>query len=573
MKNLFSFITVLIIGFVLIGYRVHYSNLGRPNKPLIITQWDAFGYYQYLPAAFIYHDLKTWKWAEKVDKTYNVTGGNGLPVARLDNGNLVCKYLGGVAIMQLPFFVLGHTVARLTHYPRDGFSPPYQYSLAFGAIVYSLLALVLLAALLRKFFSDRDTAITVLLLTLASNFLQYSAVHSGLSHVWIFPLYVVILFTTMKWHEKPKPIWALLTGVFIGLATICRPTEAIAVFIPFLWNCQTKGARQLKWQMVLAHKSHLILATFGGIIGLLPQLLYWKYLTGSFIFDVGSKWVFLNPWFRVLFGFEKGWFVYTPICVFFVLGLFFIRRYPFRLAVLIFCLLNIWIVISWDDWHYGASYSCRALVQSYPVFALPLAAFVQWTSTKKGFIAFLILGSYLIGVNLFQVVQYNSTILHYDDNNARYYRHIYLNPNPSPLTMSLLDTQDWIADENVFKNVRIYSQPRPLHFSAQAGDSLLIKRGSLLDFRHRPLRWLKLAIQLSKPTSIWDGRLVATLARKDSTLTQAIRLFNPIGERNGQYAFYLKIPDFFRSGAFQVFVKFPSNTAGTLEKAEIFAFY
>ncbi|MEO6830768.1 MAG: glycosyltransferase family 39 protein, partial [Chitinophagaceae bacterium] len=536
-------------------------------------QWDAFGYYQYLPATFIYHDLKTWKWADDIDRKYNVTGGGGLPVVPLDNGNKVCKYFGGVAILQLPFFAMGHCIAGLAHYPQDGFSAPYQYSLAFGAILYSLLALVLLMLVLRRFFSDVVTAITLVLLTLASNFLQYSAVHSGLSHVWIFPLYALILYTTMKWHEAPKAGWALLTGLAIGIATICRPTEAIAIFIPIFWNYQSKEARNAKWQMVRAHQSHVVLALIGGLIGILPQLLYWKYVTGSFVFDVGSKWTFLNPWFRVLFGFEKGWFIYTPVCVFFVLGFFFIRRYPFRLAVLAFCLLNIWIVISWDDWHYGASYSCRALVQSYPVFALPLAAFVQWTVSKKWFIAFLVLGAYLVGVNLFQVVQYNSTILHYDDNNALYYRHIYLNPSPSPLTMSLLDTQDWLSDENEFKKVLVDSQFTSFHFEIRSGDSLILKRGGLLDFQNKSLKWMKVAIQLSNPTSLWKGRLVATLGKNDSIVTHSIRLFNPIGERNGQYAFYLKIPDFFRSGTYQVFIKSSSEAKGTLGKVEIFGFY
>ncbi|MEO6830976.1 MAG: hypothetical protein ABI378_01975, partial [Chitinophagaceae bacterium] len=177
MKSRFSILAILFIGCVLIGYRVHYSNLGAEKKAFSITQWDAFGYYHYLPATFIYHDLKTWKWADDIDRKYNVTGGGGLPVVALDNGNKVCKYLGGVAILQLPFFGIGHCIAGLAHYPQDGFSAPYQYSLAFGAILYSLLALVLLMVVLRRFFSDVVTAVTLILLTLASNFLQYSAVH------------------------------------------------------------------------------------------------------------------------------------------------------------------------------------------------------------------------------------------------------------------------------------------------------------------------------------------------------------------------------------------------------------
>jgi hypothetical protein len=104
---------------------------------------------------------------------------------------------------------------------------------------------------------------------------------------------------------------------------------------------------------------------------------------------MGSKWYFLFPFFRVLFGFENGWFVYTPITILFVLGFFFIKEYPFRKAVIAFCLLNIWIIISWSDWKYRGTYSTRALVQSYPVFAFPLTAIITKILSKNGIISFI----------------------------------------------------------------------------------------------------------------------------------------------------------------------------------------
>jgi len=62
--------------------------------------------------------------------------------------------------------------------------------------------------------------------------------------------------------------------------------------------------------------------------------------------------IFLNPWFRVLFGPEKGWFLYTPISIMMLAGLFLIKKYPFQKSVITFCLLNIWIIIAWSDWRY-----------------------------------------------------------------------------------------------------------------------------------------------------------------------------------------------------------------------------
>jgi hypothetical protein len=188
----------------------------------------------------------------------------------------------------------------------------------------------------------------------------------------------------------------------------------------------------------------------------LPQLLYWKHAAGTWVFDVGSKWFFLNPWWRVLFGFEKGWFIYTPIAIFFVVGLFLMKGKPFRKAVLTFCLLNSWIIISWSDWRYGASYSTRALTQSYPVFALALAAILERIFVQKWRLPVLLVSGYFIVVNLFQVWQYNALILHYNDMNYNYYKAIYLNPSPTPLDYSLLDTDELMPSTSSAQEVVFY---------------------------------------------------------------------------------------------------------------------
>ena len=370
MKHRYSLVVCCFVFLALVFTRTAIPKY-TSHKQLQVTTWDAFGYYMYLPSIFIYHDYKKLNWLKEKDKLYELTGGNGWQAIQETNGNYVFKYLGGVAILEMPFFFVGHFAAKVFNYPQDSFSLPYQYSLAYGILIYCFLALLLLRKILLQYFTDLVTAFTLLNLCLVTNFIQYAAVDNALSHAYIFLLYCALLFSTVKWHEQPKIIWAALIGWLIGEAVICRPTEAIMLLIPMFWNTQNKMASLEKWHLVLKNKAHVFIAFVFGILGILPQLIYWKLTTGSFVYDVGSKWQFFNPWFRVLFGFEKGWFVYTPITLFFILGLFFLKKFPFKKSVLWFCLLNIWIVISWSDWYYGGSYSTRALVQCYPVFALP----------------------------------------------------------------------------------------------------------------------------------------------------------------------------------------------------------
>lgn len=563
MKNIWSLIACLVITAMLLQTRC--ANIS-PERDLKVTTWDAFGYYVYLPAIFIYKDYKKLGWLDSIDRKYQVTGGDGWQAMKLDNGNYTFKYLGGVALMEAPLFFAGHLFALNSNYPADGFSAPYQYALAFGIILYSILAVFLLRRILRRFFSDVTTAITLVLLTLASNYPQYAAVDSAQSHAYIFVLYVLVLFTTIKWHERPRIIWALLTGYIIGLATMSRPTEAIMVLIPLLWQTQSKEAARQKWRLVHDHRTHIIAAAFAGLCGILPQLIYWKLTTGSLIYDVGSKWVFLNPYFRVLIGWEKGWFIYTPATILFVAGLFFVKRFPFKNSVIWFCILNIWIVIAWSDWRYGGSYSTRALVQSYPVFAFPLAAITERIGKTKGRFLFYLLACYLVVVNIFQLYQYNRGILHFNDMNRRYYGSIYLNPHPTPLDMSLLDTREMPDDERNYRGVVLVSSDsnEVIHFSPNETGTVTqmqLSRASVTD-----LDWIKIEASVQS-NDLWQSYLNATLQINDSTMQTRIRLFSAISKEGqlNQYAFYIKVPEYFRNGQIRVYLSSASEFNGIVK--------
>ncbi len=411
MKNKISLASLFIILITFIGYRCIYFENNQKNG-YNATTWDAFGYYMFLPSEFIYDDVKELKWIPKMDSTYHLTGGSLYQAIQLENKSTYTnKYFSGVAILQSPFFFLGHYIAYFANVPQDGFSWPYQYAIIFAAIFWCFIGFIVLRKVLLKFFDDITTSITLLLIVLTSNLIQYTSVDGGMSHAYIFPLYSLVLWLTIKWHENPRWSIALFIGLISGLAIISRPTEIIIIFIPILWDLHSKEQKQAKWNLVFKNKKQLFICFLGGILGILPQLLYWKYTTGSFMYNVGSKWYFFTPWFRVLFGPEKGWFIYTPIAILMVLGLFFMKNQPFKKAALTFCLLNIWIIISWSDWKYGASYSTRALTQSYPVFALPLACIIYKFIDKKRYLLLFGVSIALIGLNFYQLNIYNQGIL------------------------------------------------------------------------------------------------------------------------------------------------------------------
>jgi len=543
MRPVYSMTACVVIFIVLFQFRISHSGIIPGNPPLKITVWDAFGYYMYLPAVFIYKDCKELTWLPAIDKKYAVTGGSSWQAQKSDNGNYVFEYLGGVAILEVPFFFIGHCIAHIAGYPADGFSPPYQYSLGFGVLLYCAFAILLMRKILLTWFNDITTAITLIMVCLATNFIQYAAVDNEQSHAWIFPLYVIILYATEKWHQRPSFIWASIIGYVIGLATMSRPTEAIMLFIPLLWSTHTKEAAKAKWLMVKHNRRHLFFVAVFGFIGVLPQLIYWKIVTGSFIYDVGSKWEFLNPHFRVLFGWEKGWFIYTPVTLLFIAGMFFIKQFPFRKSVTLFCLLNIYIIIAWHDWRYGGSYSTRALVQSYHVFALPFATLTEKLAKSKWRLIFYILCLYLLFVNIFQTTQYCSTVLHFNDMNRKYYGRIYLNPNPSPLDMSMLDNDEMISNEYRYQKTTLVHSDTEVHISFAANTTALTQQIDIPVSKGKEA-WLKVESDIYAPGNLWQTYLNADILEGDSVKHTRVRLFNAISkdDKTNKYSFYIHIP-------------------------------
>lgn len=553
MKNILSIITCIVIGAILLAYRGAYPDK-QSNETLKLTTWDAYGYYLHLPATFIYKDLKKLSFQDSIDQKYQLSGGNFYQAnIHEKTGNYVFKYLSGVSIIHLPLFFIAHISALNSNYEADGFSAPYQHAIGFGVVLYAILALFILRSVLLTYFSDTITSLSLAAVILATNAIQYISIDSAQSHAPIFLLYCIILWLTQKWHENPRYLTAFSAGLIIGLATISRPTEAIMVLIPILWNTQTKAAAKEKWNLVRNNLPMVYLAALGGVIGILPQLIYWQYVTGFFIYDVGSAWRFLNPFFRVLFGFEKGWFIYTPITIFFVIGFFYLKDFPFKKSVLWFCLLNIWIIISWSDWKYGGSYSTRALMQSYPVFLLAFSAFLQryWVGSARYLISIIL--AFLIGLNLFQIRQYNKTVLHYYDMNRAYYSEIFLNPSVSPLQKSLLDNADWVEDENKYTKVLLDNIESVIEFKSQK-DTIPTFYQKKFDLSKAS--FIKVSLQVKGKSGLGGGYINCRLHTDTEDKKNQVRLSYPEVNYNefNEYSFYIEKPIHFKEAILSLFI-------------------
>ena len=158
------------------------------------TSWDVLGYYLPLPATFIYEDplMENRGWIEEINKEKDLTG-TLYQISSNDEGEPIYFFLLGMAILYLPFFLIGHGGAYLFDYPPDGFSLPYQYAMVLGAIFYTIIGLVYLRKILLRFIPDKVSAIVIILIVFATNYACAFGYFDGNDTPWLFLLLLAIL--------------------------------------------------------------------------------------------------------------------------------------------------------------------------------------------------------------------------------------------------------------------------------------------------------------------------------------------------------------------------------------------
>ena len=399
-----------------------------------IIKWDVFGYYLYLPAIFIYNGLFDLSFVPALSEAYNASDGLVTYGTTLTNDGVpVLKFTGGLSVLMLPFFLCAHLVALNSYYPADGLSLPYQLAIVMAALFYSTIGLIVLREILLRYFSDRSTALTILLIALGTNYFYYVTVESGMSHIYLFTLLTLIIYFTIKWHDYPKIKYAIAIGLSLGLATWIRPSDAIFALVPLLWGIANREELIIKLEKFKRNFSHLIIVATLIVLICGLQFLYWKGATGNwFVYSYKGEggFDFTSPeiW-KGLFSYQKGWFVYTPLMLIAVIGVFFLNKNvkQIQLLLVVFLLINIYVVLSWNPWWYGGSFGMRPMIDSYALLAFPLAALITFISRrKKILVPFLILFSFLIILNIIQADQRRTGMMHWESMDKEMYWDIFM---------------------------------------------------------------------------------------------------------------------------------------------------
>lgn len=421
-RNIGIFVFIIIVA---AGFYHHYGSAE------IIT-WDVYGYYIYLPAIFQFNDTAQFLFAFDHLEQYNISSSLYQIVDA--EGVKSPIYTMGMALVYLPFYLLAQLVAIIfPGIPADGLSAPYQWSIIFCSWFYSGMGLYYARKLLLQLkLKDSVIGITLPAIFLGTNYFHYATYENGMPHTYLMTLYIILCYQTIRWHLKPDLRTAAGIGLVTGILFLIRPSEIVALVIPLGYGIFNGLSLLIKYNKIRIHISHFFIAFLVFTLMIFLQLMFWKVNLGVWVFNgyAGHHFDFLSPHiFDGLFSYRKGWLVYTPMAILALWGLTRIWKIDKRWfwVIIIYTILNIYIVLSWHIWWYASSFGMRALIQSFGVLIIPFAFFVEHFSNKKSMYKFILTAgiSILIVFNQFQDWQYRNKILLKDEMTRTYYWKVF----------------------------------------------------------------------------------------------------------------------------------------------------
>lgn len=367
---------------------------------------DADQYYSYLVATVIHHD-----------PGFNFPHAYWLTEAK--NGARVPKVTMGLAYLMAPFFLIAHGVALLNGDMANGYSSPYAFGIYYSSILFVFLGLLYLRKILIRFFTEQVSTLTIASIYFGTNLMYYTLGWNTIAHPYLFTLFVFFLYFTIRWYETFNFRFMLLLGLVFGLSVLIRPTEIVIALIPFLYGVGKFSDLSARFQLLWKYRIQIVGAIIFFFIPWIPQMIYWKIYTDQFMFySYGNEgFYYTNPqFFNVLFSYRKGWFVYTPIMIFSVIGFITLKKKcpDFFWGVFGVFFITLYLISAWWAWWWGGCFGMRALIQGYVFLSLPMASFYSYM-IENGKRAVLLSTIYvMIAYNIYQTYRYIATVIHWD---------------------------------------------------------------------------------------------------------------------------------------------------------------
>jgi hypothetical protein len=382
---------------------------------------DMDNYYSYLPTFITHHD-----WGFTKNR-------KGYWLEYFENGRACNKYTMGVALIELPGYLTGIALEKITGNATEGYGPLYLKTIVLFILGYVLTGYFFLWKVLLRFATPLIAGFTLLALFFCSNLYCYTFLYPFMPHASMFALNCILIYLTIRWYESAKIKHLYLIALLFGLSVLIRPSNFTVAIIPALWGVFSFNT--LKQRILFWKKLPLLNIMIAMLLFLLPyslQILHWKYVTGEFLYDGynGESFFLSDPkLFKQWFSFRTGWLIYSPFMVFSVFGFITLYRYfkPAFYSIVIYTVVTFYLLSCWWAWSFAGSFGMRAYIDSYGFLAIPLATFLNYCKIRKVVISGLAFLAVTTGImNIVQTSQYKITIIHWSDNTFETYKLVFM---------------------------------------------------------------------------------------------------------------------------------------------------
>jgi len=389
-----------------------------PKTPVNVTS-DGTGYYAYLPHYVVYNSKKPFDFIDTIVKKYPDKNLNSMLGYDNDRRIVTNKFYVGTPLLQSPFYLAAHNLIKISGKNADGYSRGYRLSIQLASLFWVLVGCIALIHFLHSLgVSHVSSFIATLLIAFGTNLNTYTVYVPSMSHAYSFSMIALFLYVASKWSNHQNSRQFILLSLLLGVIAIVRPVNLLILFfIPFLFPDFSAFLNAMK--ELFRKKFSLLVGSLIFISIVFIQLYIHHDLCGTWSLYTYSGEGFDNwykpQFFNVLFSSEKGFFLYGPVLLFIIPGLFSVfktkGRY-FTFGWLLFILGLFYMISSWWDWAYGGSLGMRPLVEFLPVLVIPIAFLMDRLFTWKRNLFWVFSGAFLIQFQFFQY-QFNQHILPY----------------------------------------------------------------------------------------------------------------------------------------------------------------
>ncbi len=334
---------------------------------------DGFSYYAWIRSPLFDGDFDFSNERAWYDERFSAYTLEGWKTAAGKAGN---PFAVGSALVWLPFVLGAHAVSSLASLPPSqplaGFSPPYFLAVGIGTAGAAIIGLLFLFRALTVLFSPAASAVSVLLIFLASPLLYYLIYEPSMAHgASILPAALLLWYAVRKLYlAPPVPLSAFAAGALAGMSFLIRWQDALLVLVPVILIAFSPRRKSFALYMATAA---------GFLIPASIQMAAWRMLYESWVAVPQGASFFAAPGqFLVPFLVSPfhGLFAFHPLLVFGFAGMLFLARSHKRWAAALAAPLTLSLLLngSLNDWFGGSSFGARRITSMLPIISFGVAA-------------------------------------------------------------------------------------------------------------------------------------------------------------------------------------------------------